>query len=106
MIATGELNRLVTIQQATVTKDATGAPQKTWNTFATVWAKREDLGGHEYWQARQISAELQARFTIRYLAGVRPEMRVDDNSVILDVKSVGDPDGRGIMLVLNCEAKI
>ena len=106
MIGAGAMNRPITIQQAAVTKDATGAPQKTWSTFAAVWAKREDLGGYEYWQARQISAERQTRFTIRYVAGVRAEMRVDDSGLVFDIKSVGDPDGRGATMVLNCEAKV
>ena len=99
----GAMTRRVTIQQSSPTKDASGAPDKTWSTFASVWAKCEDLQGREIWQAQQVTAKIPVRYRIWYLAGLSPAMRLVDGSQVFDIKSVSDPDGLRREMTLLCE---
>ena len=82
----GNLRHLVTIQKLTTTRDSFGEPVESWTTFATVHAAVEPLSGREYWQAQQIAAETSLRVRIRYLAGLRPTMRIRHGR---DVRAVG-----------------
>lgn len=72
----GDLDRRITIQQATSVADAFGEPIETWSDLATVWAEVVPLGGREFFEARQVNAEQTARFRIRYRADITREMRV------------------------------
>jgi len=47
MIASGDLQERITIQTATVTRDAFGAEAITWQDSATVWAKVTPRTGRE-----------------------------------------------------------
>jgi SPP1 family predicted phage head-tail adaptor len=102
MIRAGELNRRITIQQGTVTKDTSGAPQTTWTTHVTVWAGREHLPGRELWQAMQVREHVPVRYKIRYLATVTARMRLVDGSRTFDITSVS-PDARNTEMILLCE---
>ena len=105
MIRAGELNRLVVIQESTVTKDTSGAPQTTWSEFAQVWGGRVLASGREFWQARQVTADATAVWKIRYLAGVVPAMRLLDGSTVYDIQAVL-PDPRDSEMLLTCRQVI
>lgn len=98
----GQLRHRVTIQAQTTTQDEYGQPVQTWSDVATVWASVEDLSGREFFAAQQIAAEVTTRVTIRYRAGIEPDMRVIAGGRTLDIRSVQDPDGRRRQLVLMC----
>ena len=106
MIHAGELNHRITIQSGTVSKDTSGGPVTTYATHATVWAAFEGLTGRELWQAMQVRENVPVRFRIRYLATVTPDMRVVDGSKTYNIRSVADPDGRRVEMVLVCEEVI
>ena len=99
----GAMTLRVIIQQPSPTKDASGAPDKTWSTFAPVWAKREDLPGREVWQAMQVTAKVPVRYCIWYLEGLTTAMRLVDGDRTFDIKSVADPDGLRREMTLLCE---
>jgi len=64
----GRLDRRITIQRATVTTDAYGAPVETWAPVATVWAAVEYArtgSGEEQTDAIHL-ATTNTIFTIRY----------------------------------------
>ena len=63
----GQLNKQITIQQRTQTKDAEGGMVDTWSNFAVdIWAKVNNLSGNERAATRQGGQVLEARteFTI------------------------------------------
>ncbi len=65
----GQLNRQITIQQNTQTKDTEGGMVDSWANFAeNIWAKKNNLSGNERAATRQGGSTLDARteFTIRY----------------------------------------
>ena len=92
MIPAGKLRHSITIQVSTVTQDDYGASVESWDTFATVRASVEPLQGREYFAAQQVQAEVTTRFRIRYLAGVKPSMRVLFEGRTFDVQAVLDPN--------------
>ncbi len=88
MTQPGSLDRRITIQQNTTTRDAAGQPIPSWADLATVWAEVVPTGGREIFEAQQTGAETVAKFRIRYRGDVLRKMRVvydTDNYDIADV---------------------
>jgi SPP1 family predicted phage head-tail adaptor len=102
----GSLRHRVTIQQATVTRDAIGGEVKTWEAVADRWASVEPLTGREFFSAQQEGAQLSARIRLRYLAGIVPTMRVVHGSAVYDVKAVVNVEGRSRELHLMVEEAV
>ena len=98
----GRLRHQVTIQGLTTAPDAYGDIVETWTDTATVWAEVVPLSGKEYYAARQVSAEVDVRVTIRYRTGIKPAMRVKYGTSLLDIQSVIDVGGRKDELQLLC----
>lgn len=98
----GRLRHRVALQTVSEARSSTGAVTETWNTTATVWAEVVDLAGREFWDARQVNAELTARIRIRYRSGIVPKMRAVFGARTFDIQSVIDPEGRRRELVLMC----
>jgi SPP1 family predicted phage head-tail adaptor len=86
----GRLDRKITIESVTETRDGVGQPTETWSTFATVWATKKEMGGKEMMAANQTVAESAAIFTIRYLSGVTPKMRINYGGNIYDILSIAE----------------
>lgn len=86
----GELDRKIVIETLTPARDAYGATVDTWGTFATVWAKRKDLRGDEYFSAQQVNARVDAIFTIRWLSGVLPTMRIAHDGQYWDIRNINE----------------
>jgi len=76
MIAAGRLDQRVTLQTATLTRDAVGGPVETWVDTATVWAEIKPLTGKQIAQAAQVSADVRKAVTIRYRTGITAAMRI------------------------------
>lgn len=101
----GKLRHLITIEHPTTTQNEYGEPISTWDTFATAYASREDLTGREAYYAnagRQVATML-TRFTMRYLDGVDATMRIVSDSVLYDIQSIADPDGKREQLTILAE---
>lgn len=97
----GKMRHRITIQSRTLT-NTSGDVSEAWATFATVWAEVTALAGREYWNSQQETAEQTYQVRIRYLSGVKAEMRVTWNTKTLDIQSAADPTGRGEQLILVC----
>jgi SPP1 family predicted phage head-tail adaptor len=96
----GLLRHTVTVEAPTETQNEYGEPATTWTTVATVYARREDLTGREYFAAQQVNSETTTRFTLRYIAGITTKHRLLCDSVQYDIAAVQDPDGRQRELVI------
>ena len=102
----GQLNRQITIQQNTQTKDAEGGMVDSWANFAeNIWAKKNNLSGNERAATRQGGSTLDARteFTIRYLAGITEQMRVLCDGKYYNIRHVNDFMDRHEFIVLTCD---
>jgi len=89
----GELRHKVTIQELQ-------------RVLATVWAKIQPLRGNERYQAQQVSSALSHKIILRYLDGVKPQMRVLYGSRVFYIVSVINVEERNEMLELLCEEEI
>jgi len=99
---TGRLRHRITIEQKAVQRGAQGGEVVAWTTFATVWAAAEPIRGREYVTLRAGQADITIRFTVRYLAGVNPAMRVKWNGAPYEIVDVIDVKGRHIEIELMC----
>lgn len=105
MIRIGRLDRRVTIQAPTETRDAAGESIITWAEFKTVWADRRDVRGQERFRIDQRLATRTAVFRIRWFSGVTEKMRLldTDDSTAWEITGIADDRRKGWM-ELTCEA--
>jgi SPP1 family predicted phage head-tail adaptor len=99
----GDLDQRLTLQSNAPTQPTEGISIDNWTDVATVWAKIEDLGGRESFQAAAVYAEADVKITIRYRDGVTPDMRGVCGSRVFNI--IGPPvqKGRREWLLLFCE---
>jgi SPP1 family predicted phage head-tail adaptor len=107
MIRAGDLRHRIQIQQNSPTVGSRGEAIDAWATFASRWAAIKSLSGEEVPYARRLDAKLTHELTIRYTAGVTPQMRVlygsDPTAMrVLSIEAVFDPDGRTEAMKLHC----
>ena len=104
-VRAGELDRRITLQRATVTRDGLNNPVETWGDYATVWAKYEPVSDGEKFRAGERASEIGARFMIRYssqVADVSPKDRIlfgGREFAITRVKEIGRRVGLEITVV-------
>ena len=99
----GKLRKLITIQQPSATNDEYGAQVITWSSFGVDrWAGVEPLNGREYFAGQQFQSKVDTRFTLRYLAGITPKMRILCDSLSYDIESVINIDARDRELQIMC----
>ena len=99
----GKLRKLITIQQQSATNDEYGAQIISWSSFGIDrWADVEPLQGREYFAGHQFQSKIDTKFTLRYVAGVSPKMRILYNSLSYDIESVINVDERNRELQIMC----
>lgn len=92
----GKLDREIVIESATSTVNAIGEPVETWATFASVWAEVKPLSASERFRSEARHSARVSTFSIRWLAGVLPTMRIKYENLywrILGIAELGRRDG-------------
>lgn len=73
-----------------------------WEPYAEDWAEVLSIGGEEGRLAAADSMQVRYRITVRYRDDIDPSMRIGlYGGKALEIKSMRDPDDRGIMLEIN-----
>ena len=106
MLAAGKLRHRVTIEQPTVTQNAqTGEITEGWSVFAAnIPAAIEDLSARDFIQSAAMQSEITTRITVRYLPGIKPNMRVVNGDTIYNIRGVlADKDSRREYITLPCD---
>lgn len=104
----GDLRHWLQIEAKTVSVDSNGDRTETWATFAECWGQISSGSGREFFAARQTIADLSHDITLRYVAGISPDMRVrfDDPKTgavrYFNIRASINPDERSEMLRLQC----
>jgi len=98
----GELRHRITIQQATITRDATNMEIPTWSDLATVWAKVESTTSGEYADAAREGASITHKITIRERADLTVLMRVVFDERVLAIAAPPLHDNLERQCVLLC----
>ena len=100
------LTEYVTIQRASIAKDAFGQEVKTWTPWTFVWAGIETLSGSAKMADRLVQSDASHRIRLWYIAGLLVTDRILwDDSRILDIVSIADPGQRHIELILLCKER-
>mgnify|MGYP003597368233 CR=1 FL=1 len=81
-------NDYVTIQSATVTRDAIGAETLTWATHRAIWCRVGDVSIKEYLAADQQQAKriVKVRCYADDVSDVTPKMRIVHGSRTLEIE--------------------
>jgi SPP1 family predicted phage head-tail adaptor len=93
MTGSGDLDRRITIQRATVTVNEFNEPIETWGAVTTVWARRRDASATESYRAQEVGAQITARFTIRWsttVESVNPRDRLSFEGRLYNITAVRD----------------
>ena len=101
----GRMDRRVTIQERTLTRNAYGEQVETWANVATVWGEKADLKGREFLAAAQLSADISTRFRLRYRAGVTVQHRLVCEELTYNIIQVAEI-GRRAGLELFATARV
>lgn len=102
----GRLRHRITIEQRSTSQNSFGEPLLTWTTFITRWASVEPIIGKEFFASQQVQSEVTTKIRVRDATGVLPQMRVNYNSRIYDIKSIMDIEERGREVLLMCQEVI
>ena len=98
------LRHRITIERKTTGADAWGQPVEAWETAAVVPAEVWPLSGREFVAAQATQAGVTTKITIRYQAGIDPEMRVLHDGKTYNIRAVlPDPTARR-HITLMCES--
>lgn len=62
----GTLDRRASLRHRVLTKNVQGEDVVSYTEYDTVWARKDDLRGREFFAAQQINAEVTTKFTIRW----------------------------------------
>ena len=99
----GELDRRVGIESAMLVQDDSGAEVETPTLLAEVWAKAQPVGGIsriERFEGREISAELDYRFVIRYRSDLTTRMRLRFDGRVYDIQRIDEMGRRDALEIL------
>ncbi|MZR14228.1 phage head closure protein [Maritimibacter sp. DP07] len=62
----GKMDRLLTIQRASVALDGYGGEKYQWSDLAVVWADVREISDEERWRAGQVGVQVKFRALIRW----------------------------------------
>ena len=99
----GKLDRRVTIEQRTDTRDDFGEPIPAWSTLATVWAGKVSEEGSERFEGEQRHATRRVVWRIRHRTDVTEAMRIlfdGDHYDITAITEIGRKEGLQIETLL------
>lgn len=89
----GRLRHRITIERPIEVEDEGGGRSIAWVPLETVWGSIEGRSGRERYHAQQIESVYSHLITIRYRAGIEPEMRARHKAHVYNVRAVLDPSG-------------
>jgi SPP1 family predicted phage head-tail adaptor len=103
MIAAGEIKKQIQLQAPTITRASDGSEIFAWITLATIGADIASGGGREFWQAKQVNAEISHIVRLRYRSKISPRYRIIYGDRILQILAIIDPDESKTELKLMCK---
>ncbi len=103
----GKLRHRITFLHLVERENEVGDTYLVEEPWKTVWASVEPLRGREYYEARKIQSEATHKITIRYLVGIKPDMKIDFKGRMLEIEGPpSNPEERDRFLELLCKEKV
>lgn len=85
-----KLDRRITIEQRTDTRNGIGEAVATWLTLASVWAERVPLRGKELFAAQQVVPEVEHKYRLRWRSDITESMRIVDDGVTYGIQHIAE----------------
>jgi SPP1 family predicted phage head-tail adaptor len=99
IIDAGKLDRRVELLTKTTTRDAAGQPIDAWIVSATVPAQRLNLRSTDIRSSAGVETVPDAKYLIRWRAGVTTAMRATIDGITYSVVGVDEPDRRATLVL-------
>jgi len=104
----GKLDRRITFQTRSTTKDKFGQKLTVWSDFATVWANVKSIGGVEKMRASSVGSTLSHVIVTRYSPDYAPlilasAMRIKYGDRILNIQTASETDDRKSFITFSCD---
>jgi len=105
MMKAGELTHRIEIQAIGTTRGAAGEVVDTWSTETngTVWASIKPGSGREFFNAKQINAELTHIIKMRYYSGLTPAKRILFGTRIFNIEDIRNTDEHNTEMIVNAK---
>lgn len=87
----GSLNKRIDILTTTEGTNEVGDTVLVPSVFKTVWASINPVSGRDYIEAKKYQTELTYKITIRYLAGLTPDMTLQFKNRIFLIQDIINP---------------
>ena len=101
----GNMDRLVTFQEATYTKEPSGQKVPTWgdiSTRPTVWAQVQRDKGRENWSADKKTAIIPNKFKVHYRDDLHEAMTMLFEGKRFDINAIQEiPRRKGLLIFAN-----
>lgn len=100
------MRHLVRIERRTTTQDQAGQQHDEWHYVTQQRAAIERMPGAEIWASSQRSGRVPTVFTLRYVSGITPAMRLillSDGDKVFNIQSAIDEGGRHEKLTITAE---
>lgn len=98
----GNLRHKITIQENTPTPDGMGSSTASWSAFAAVWAAVWPIAATERVKNQAVEHEITHRIRVRYLAGVKSDMRILFGDRVFEITAIINSCERNKTLDLLC----
>ena len=99
----GSLRHRVTIQSYTESTDSFGGVTQSWFEYSKAFANIVPLSGTEKYVSKEKHATSTHQITIRYIAGIYPNMRITHQDRVFDIVSVINVGERNKMIQIIAE---
>jgi SPP1 family predicted phage head-tail adaptor len=101
VIAAGKLNRQLSLFAPSRITSDTGTETTAWRRIATVWGARESLLLREVTRMAGMTEAAEAKFVIRYRAGVTTEYQIECEKrrySVFSVEEIGNREGLALLV--------
>jgi len=104
MLASGSLNKRVTVQTPATEQDISGQPTLVFNDILSTWGSIRAANGKEIYAASGFVAQLSHVVVLRYRTdiSIKHGMRILYGQRAFIVQAVSDPDESRVMQNLLC----
>jgi SPP1 family predicted phage head-tail adaptor len=99
-VRAGQLDKRVSLQHRVLTRNDHGEEVVSYSEYATLWARKSDLRGREYFAAQQMNSEITTEFSLRWRSDVLATDRIVENGVAYNIRQIAEiPRHRGLQIM-------
>lgn len=103
-LAAGRLRSRIAIERKQKLPDGQGGNRHKWIEIGKAWAEVLNQSGREALIAGAVQGLTTWKVTMRWRPDISAVDRLIHQGAALNIKSIGDPDGRREALVMICES--